>query len=170
MLAPLEKLRKYLIDMPCAEKTMSVCIFTSDAGFNALDLINMQDELNKSGQNPFEVSFLFSDNNDFHNYSNYFKGQSVFYQQINPVLADFDIRNLLLERNIPNATLDIDEFYISCGYKSKNDKSIPVEERSVLRNAYYEEVEKILSLYSMIKFLNLQNQPHSDLSRFSVLQ
>jgi transposase len=50
--------------------------------------------------------------------------------------------------------------------------------KKVLYNKYYEKfdtfkevtLEFFENIHSMIKFLNLQNLPHSDLSRFSVLQ
>jgi hypothetical protein len=146
MLAPIERLRNYLFQYNAAsdKKPLRIGIFSSDAGYNTLDLLNLQDELAASGQHPFKICFFFSDNADFRNYSNYYKGQSSFYDKLNPSLKTFDIRDTLAICGIPHATVDIDEFYQKQGYLSKNDKNIPAEKRKSLRDAYFEVVEKIL--------------------------
>lgn len=126
---------------------MRIGIFSSDAGYNTYDLLNLQDELAALGQAPFEICFFFSDNRDFRNYSNYYKGQSRFYSRFNPSLEAFDVRTILESRKIAHATLDIDDFYEENGYKSKNDKLIPEEQRKILRDKYYDEVEIIIEKF-----------------------
>lgn len=149
MFASLERLRNYLLNFTDSTYTrpMRIGIFSSDAGYNTPDLLNLQDELAALGQTPFEICFFFSDNSDFRNYTNYYKGQSRFYDRFNPSLKTFDARDILTARNIPHVTLDIDEFYERHGYESKNCKSIPADQRKILRDMYYDEVELILGNY-----------------------
>jgi len=143
---PLSSLRAFLLDYRPENQTRPkrVGILCSDAGFNTIDLLHLQDTLSLEGRCPFEIVFFFSDNNDYRNYSNYFKGQSRYYEKVRPDLENFDVRETLLKRGIFSATLDIDDFYRSKGIPSKNDVNTPTSQRGEIRDQYYKEVEKII--------------------------
>jgi len=144
---PLNTLRSFLTDYQPEERgrPQRVGILCSDAGYNTSDILRLQDSLSLSDQYPFEVVFFFSDNNDYRNYADYFKGQSRYYEKVRPDLEGFDIRNTLKQRGIFSATLDIDEFYQEKGLRSKNDINAPSAQRRVIRDLYYIEVEKIIN-------------------------